>query len=208
MTNKLPWATAAVIIVIAAIGAWTIFGAAPAAPPAEPTPTPGWREFAWAWPLDNTGIENVYFMDGTPSPENDNMDNIDITHENIILGTNSLAVIMRNPVLFPTQIFTDNLNYNDNFYFIIRAYVQDDNVANVQRENIVIQLNTTGAFTIPSADENRTGDVGPDNLWLVDGSSEGGTEIQVNGVWDNDGNGYVMQAGDTLDVTVKLWLWK
>lgn len=212
MTSKLPWATAATIIVVAAVGAslWLLPAAEEGVTP-TPTPAPGaWTQFVLAWPTDNSGLENVYFMNGDNFGD-DNEDNIEDTHENIIIGKGgSVGVIMRNPAAYggADNAFTDNLNYNDNFYFIVRALVHQDNVANTQCENIKIRLTTAGAWSIAEADENRTGDTGADNLWIVTGSSEGSTDIQVNGIWDNDGNGYQLLAGDNITVTVRLYLWK
>lgn len=200
MPSKLPWATAATIIVIAAVGAWALWPAAEV-PPVTPTPTPGaWTQFVWAWPPDNTGIENVYFMDSDKTY--DNAENFS-GHENIIYGKNEIQVVMRNPAVEATP-FTDNLHYgsDNNFDIVVTVMVYSADVASTYRENIKIELTVTEALTI--GPENKTGT----DLTVTGGYTEGGDMIKATYAWDNDTAGYYLDAGENITLTVRLYLWK
>jgi len=195
MTRKLPWATAAVIIVVAAIGAWALWGQAPAAPPAPPTGAAsigiGAVNVAYAGGIPETsGIENVYIMDHA------NFDNTtDLSgHANILEYAGTDAVITG------TGVSVD-IPYDTDFDIVVAIKVDIENVANLQEENVMVELAVSGEFTI--ALENSL------NANEYDFLTEGGENIYLNVVWDNATNGYQLGPGGTISLNpINLWLYK
>lgn len=190
MTSKLPWAAVA-IIVVAAIGAWTLWGQAPAAPPTPGPSTitgylgPG-TAFA-AYP-DNSGIEAIYIMPtGTVYTENmaDHTDND--------LGTISSSGA------------SVDIPYNTSFDICVAVSGHTDNMGSLTDAYMMVALGATTAtadWSIPyeNSDDNAT--IDEHTFHPSDG-----TWVRFNVVWDNNGTGYKLAAHDNLSITtVDLWL--
>ena len=201
MTSKLPLATAAVIIVVAAIGAWTIWGQAPAAPPSAPPGTPPTRAAATIsvgtnvaiaenlLTIETSGIENVYII------EHHNYENeIDLAnHENMLIYNSIPAVITESGV-------TVNIPYDTLFDIVVAITVDTDNVANLQKENAVAELTVSGQFGF--GPENTQND--NEYRFFTDADN-----IRLNMIWDNDNEGYTLGPGGTISLdAIKLWLYK
>ncbi len=191
MTNKLPWATAAVIIVVAAIGAWTIFGAAPAAPPtagtASITATLGTGTVFGA-PPDDSGIEAIYIM-ATGQDYTENMADYPDNHlENIF---NSAETV--------------DIAYDTRFDICVAVTGHTDNMGLLNADYMRVTLGAytdLGEWNIPyeNSDDNATID---ESIF----KASDGTTIRFNVVWDNNGNGYELKADDNLEMeNVGLWL--
>ncbi|MDI6643203.1 MAG: hypothetical protein QMD95_04040 [Candidatus Hodarchaeaceae archaeon] len=210
MTTKLPWVAATLIIVIAAgLGAWALW---PAVLPVEGprwrliqtwtlTPTVTELSYGWAlaWAPDNSGIENIYFMDNAKTfSATENLSN----HENIIRGRNNVKVVFGRDAGETTPTLKDNLWYRhntDNFWkLVVAVTVYNTDVANLVPENVKVELIASAPLNIS---ENKTGtglnQFASDTTWR-----------RWNAVWDNNGHGYALTAGESFDFTVKLWCWK
>lgn len=186
MTRKLPWATAAVIIVVAAIGAWTIWGQAPAAPPGTASITTGITNFAWAGDIPETsGIENIYIMTTGGYTKTDDLGTI---------TTGRLGVITE-------DTGSTDIDYLTSFDIVVAVRIAKENVANLTVDNMYVEIEASNAFTITGAD-NRSTDK---QIFL----NESPDNLRVNVVWDNGASGYQIQPGGTLSLdTVVLYLWK
>ena len=195
MTSKLPWATVAVIIVIAAIGAWALYGA-PAGevtPPGQPAtisvPTAAGLAFAGGIPTDS-GIENVYIMQHGLF-END----VDLSeHENLQVYQGNTAVIEDN------GLPAENVPYENYFDIVVAVKGHIDNMAYVVKENMYVRVVISNAF---SGDET-TLSTGKRTVF----AESAGTWIRVNHLFDNDGNGYKLGAGENIDLTVEYYCYK
>lgn len=197
MTSKLPWATVAVIIVVAAIGVWALYGtpAGEVTPPGQPAtislPTAPGIAFAGGIPTDS-GIENVYIMQHGLFENTDNLSG----HENLQVYSGNTAVIEQ------SGADPENVPYENYFDIVVAVKGHSDNMAYVVKENMYVRLVIANAFT---GDETTlsTGkryvfdnDVGPTD-W-----------IRVNHLFDNDGNGYKLGAGENIDLTVYYYCYK
>ena len=196
MTSKLPWATAAVIIVVAAIGAWALWGQAPAAPPGTASITGiagAGTVFAGDVPGGNaSGIENVYIMEPGYT-ETDNLSG----------DANVLGVIT-------TGGGSVNIAYDTTFHIVVAVKAGSDNMAYVRIDNMNVGLAITGSFSV--GDENA-GDSTQSQMaaWSHDNSGydTGSGWLRINAVWDNNGNGYTLPAGGSIDIeNIRLWGWK
>ncbi len=190
MTNKLPWATAAVIIVVAAIGAWTIFGAAPAAPPTAGTAgvsaTLGTGTVFGSWP-DNSGIENIYIMP-TGQTYTDNMAD----------SGNALVTLTYSGD-------SDNIPYDTQFAIVVAVTGHTDNMGQLTEAYMKVALGATTSSTdwsIPyeNSDDNNAIDE-------YEFQTSDGTWVRFNVVWDNNASYYQLTADDNLNISaVDLWL--
>lgn len=195
MTSKLPWATVAVIIIVAAIGAWALYGA-PAGevtPPGQPAtisvPTAPGIAFAKGIP-DYSGIENIYIMQ---HPLFENTDNLS-GHENLQTYSGNTAVIE------DTGLAAENIPYENYFDIVVAVKGHTDNMAYVNKENMYVRIVISNAFT----DDETTLDTGK-RYQFEDGTP---TYIRVNHLFDNDGNGYKLGAGENIDITVYYYCYK
>ncbi len=184
MTSKLPWAAVA-IIVVAAIGAWTLWGQAPAA---QPTPGPAvWSNYAFgAWP-DNSGIEAIYIMPtGTDYYEN----MADYTENDLGTITVSEGIV--------------DIPFGTSFDICVAVSAHTENMGSLTVAYVKVALGTTtdlGAWTITYENSDDSGDI--DEYEFMDD----GTFARYNVVWDNAGTGYQLAADDNLNITaVDLWL--
>ena len=181
MTSKLPWATVSVVIIIvAAIGAWAIFGGAPAAPPAAP----GWTAVLGL--IGNVGIENIYLMDNTKTYSL----NGDLSgHENILEYEGQDVVITGTGL-------TENIPYGAGFDFVVAIRIPSENVANLAVENIKVELEATGAISL-SADNSTDAE---EQIF------DSGDPYRIN-VLLTEWQDLVLSAGESFDFTAKVWVW-
>ena len=200
MTSKLPWAAAAVIIVVAAVAAWAIWGQAPAVPPTGAAtitaivgPGTVWAE---GTPADNaSGIENVYIVLHSAA--------IDYASTNLSGNANNLGVITAN-------LGTASIAYETKFDIVVAVKAGTDNMAYATKENMNVGLAISGSFTL--AEENAGGTINSHMAaYSWDNSGYGTTSgyLQINAVWDNDGEGYKLPADGSITLSnIKLWGWK
>ena len=196
MTSKLPWATVAVIIIVAAIGAWALYGA-PAGdvspivgqPATISVPTAGGIAFAGGIPTDS-GIENIYIMQHGLFENTENLSG----HENLQTYSGNTAVIE------DTGLAAENIPYENYFDIVVAVKGHTDNMAYVNKENMYVRIVISNAF---SDDENT---LGTGNRYdFEDGTP---TYIRTNHLFDNDGNGYKLGAGENIDITVYYYCYK
>ncbi len=161
--------------------------------PVDTGPEPSWNSstvFAGPVTSENSHIENVYFMqNGTGY----NLNN-DLNGNGNIIERNATDVIMTGP-----GSFTENLPYGENFDFVVAVRSDDNRLAYVDRDNVKVELGVTGAFSV--GPENLTGN----QLEVFEGTEGTSSYLRINAQWDNGGTGYVMQADETINITVKLW---
>ena len=197
MTSKLPWATVAVIIIVAAIGAWALYGA-PAGdvspivgqPATISVPTAGGIAFAGGIPTDS-GIENIYIMQHGLFENTENLSG----HENLQTYSGNTAVIE------DTGLAAENIPYENYFDIVVAVKGHTDNMAYVNKENMYVRIVITNAF---SADESTLDNV----LRRYDFEDGTPTYIRTNHLFDNDGNGYKLGAGENIDITVYYYCYK
>jgi len=190
MTSKLPWAAVA-IIVVAAVGAWTLWGQAPAAPPTPGPSTitgylgPG-TAFA-AYP-ENSGIEAIYIMP-TGTDYNENM----ADHADNDLGTIS------------SDGGEVSIAYDTSFDICVAVSGHTDNMGALTDVFMAVALEAaadSGAWTITYENSDDNPVIDEYTFYPDDG-----TWARFNVVWDNNGSGYKLAADDNLDITaVDLWL--
>jgi len=199
MTSKLPWATVAVIIVVAAIGVWALYGtpAGEVTPPGQPAtislPTAMGIAFAKGIPT-YSGIENIYIMQHKTNSYS-NTENLS-NHENLQVYQGNKAVIE------DTGLPAENVPYENLFAIVVAVKGHRENMAYVVKENMYVRLVISGAFS-DDVSTLTTGaryvfdnDVGPTN-W-----------IRVNHKFDNNGNGYKLRAGENISLTVYYYCYK
>ena len=142
------------------------------------------------------GIENVYLMKIAGLGIGDNMKE---------QGTDILGIIENNTG-------SDNVPYETAFAIVIAFQAHTDNMAYVNLENVKVALQASGSFTIAlencgesSASQWPTG-VGEVRHYSNYGTTDGW--LQANAIWDNNGAGYKLPAGGTLNITtINLWGW-
>lgn len=178
MASKLPWATVTVIIIVAAIGAWAIFGGAPAAPPT------GWT--AVLGMIEGVGIENIYLMDNTKT--------YSLTGD--LSGHENILEYEGQDVVITSTGLTENIPYGAGFDFVVAIRVPSDNVANLAVENIMAELAATGAISL-SADNSTDAEE-----YVFDS----GDPYRIN-VLLTEWQDLVLSAGGSFDFTAKVWLW-
>lgn len=185
MTSKLLWITAAaVILVAAAMGAWMIFGGAPA----EVTPpAPKWTAIMGM--IGNVGIENVYFMDATK--------NYSLTQN--LSGHENILKYQGTPVVFTASGQTKDIPYNVPFDIVVAIRVPAENVAYLAKENIKLEFSATGGITITP--DNTT----VEELFVFE--NQPGVLLRLNARLDPQMRNLVLSAGSTFSWTAKLWLW-
>ena len=195
MTSKLPWATVAVIIIVAAIGAWALYGpAGEVTPPGQPAtisvPTAPWIAFAGEVPTDS-GIENIYIMQHGLFENTDNL----TMHENLQIYNGNTAVIEDNGQ--PAE----NIPYENYFDIVVAVKGHTDNMAYVNKENMYVRIVISNAF---SADESSLDNNDRRHQFGI----ESDVWVRVNHLFDNDGNGYKLGAGENIDITVYYYCYK
>ena len=193
MATKLPWATAAVIIIVAAIGAWTIWGQAPAAPPVTP-PGPTWTLSSVIGLVENgSGIENIYLLKYGLG---------DLSKNLALQYPDNVYAIITSPT---AQVGT--LPYENAFRIVIGirgnkpdiAYANVDNLnAHLLVENIVGTLKRAGAII---------SSIGRENATIKTVYASGDDYIYVNAThtnWDN----LTLSAGGQFGYEAGAWLYR
>lgn len=94
-----------------------------------------------------------------------------------------------------------NIPYDTLFDIVVAVNVDVENVANLVKENVVVELTITGQFSLgPENTQN-------DNEYIF--ATDGSENIRLNMIWDNDNNGYTLGPGGTITLdAIKLWLYK
>ena len=197
MTSKLPWATVAVIIIVAAIGAWALYGtpAGEVTPPVgQPAtisvPTALGIAFAGGIPT-YSGIENIYIMQHGLFENTANLSG----HENLQTYSNNTAVIEA------SGADPENIPYENAFDIVVAVKGHTDNMAYVVKENMYVRIVTANAWVI----DESTLDNNSRRYDFEDGTP---TYIRTNHLFDNDGNGYKLGAGENIDLTVTYWCYE
>ena len=197
MTSKLPWATVAVIIIVAAIGAWALYGT----PAGEVSPivgqpatisgsTAGGFAFAGGIPTDS-GIENIYIMQHGLFENTENLSG----HDNLQTYSGNTAVIE------DTGLAAENVPYENSFDIVVAVKGHTDNMAYVNVDNMYVRIVISNAF---SDDENT---LATGNVFKFDNDATP-TWIRVNHLFDNGGNGYTLGAGDNISLSVTYYCYK
>ncbi len=196
VTSKTPWfATAAAVIMAAAIGAWALWPTGTPVTPSYATVSaiagPG-TVFTGGVP-SASGIENVYII-ATSGLDDDN--------ENVSGDPDILGVI-------EADSGSTNIPYETAFTIVVAVKAHSDNLAYVVRENMKVELTGSGSFTISA---ENAGDSANSHLAAepFDNSGYGTTSgwLRINAVWDNGGTGYRLPAGGTLSLDpIRLWGW-
>ena len=195
MTSKLPWATVAVIIIVAAIGAWALYGTPASTPSAGApatisVPIATGIAFAGGIPTDS-GIENIYIMQHGLFENTDNL----TMHENLQIYDSNTAVIEDDGQ--PAE----NVPYENYFDIVVAVKGHTDNMAYVNKENMYVQIVISNAF---DADESSLDNDDRRHQFGI----EAGVWVRVNHLFDNDGNGYKLGAGENIDITVNYYCYK
>jgi len=139
-----------------------------------------------------SGIENIYIMQHKTNSY-DNTENLS-GHENLQVYEGNTAVIEG------TGLPPENIPHENAFDIVVAVKGHTDNMAYVVKENMYVRLVISGAI---SDDENT---LGTEKRYVF----EDGTPIfiRVNHVFDNDGNGYTLNAGENIDLTVYYYCYK
>jgi len=196
ISNKLPWATVAVIIIVAAVGAWAFYPSAttPVTPAGAPAtisvPTAGGIGFAGPIPTDS-GIENIYIMQHGLFENTDNLSG----HDNLQVYSGNTAVIE------DTGEAAENIPYENYFDIVVAVKGHTDNMAYVNKENMYVKIVISNAF----ADTENT--LSTEKRYKFDNDATP-TWIRVNHLFDNDGNGYKLGAGENIALTVTYYCYK
>ncbi|MFH1820936.1 MAG: hypothetical protein ABH852_00615 [Methanobacteriota archaeon] len=192
MSNKFPWVAAAVIIVVAALGAWAVLGT-----PAAPGETGVWSDVqnitpgsAYGIPAGSeSGIFAVHFMkNGSGYVTTDNLGAYTQSNDNRIGSfTASGQTIATFPFDTTFDIVVDVIGHNDNMgqininYLMVELQAHKDTGWTLAAEN---SLNAKEYVYNSPADY-----------------------IYVNAIWDNAGNGYTISADDNMMLdNIRLWL--
>lgn|GEM_PF-4822901 len=211
MTTKLPWATAAVIVVaVMAIAAWSLWPTAPTVVTGVPGElSPLWRNakitaispeeyvkptiVIGAAPV-GSGIENIYVMKGPGKYDNTKAMNSTANLDNI-LGTIEAS---GGSVAIP---------YDTAFDIVIAYKAHGDNTAYNAKENAQIEVQMSGKIVYARENVGNAFETIFENVGAI-GATSGSTDyIRVNVVHDNWVN-KTLAAGEsvTIDI-VKLWCW-
>ena len=196
-SNKLPWATVAVIVVVAAVGAWGLYGTTPAEVPptiGQPAtisvPTAMGIAFAGGIPTDS-GIENIYIMQHHLFENTDNL----TFHDNLQTYGGNTAVIE------DTGLAAENVPYENRFDIVVAVKGHVDNMAYVNKENMYVRIVTANSWVIDETSLDNA-------LRRFDFGEDAGVWIRTNHLFDNDGNGYTLAAGENIALTVTYYCFK
>jgi len=198
VTTKLPWATAAVIIVVAAIGAWAILST----PVEEVTPSPaggtitvGTGIVFGAYP-DNSGIENIYIMRGNRKYDN-------------TLAMNSATNIDNILATITASGGTATIAYDTAFDIVIAYSAYGDNTAYNNKENAQMEVKIAGAFAFTLENVADIYEVKFENSgsYGTGTASASADYFRMNVIHDNWVN-KTLAAGQTLTLDpVRLYCW-
>jgi hypothetical protein len=196
MTSKLPWVAAAIIIVVAAAGAWLILGGAPAVPSGR---VEEWRAIRSGTPSQalgyyagqKSGINAIHFMKhGSGYQLTDNLATYTQSNDNRI-GS-----------ILASGATIDTFPFDVAFDIVVDVKGHKDNMGQVNKSYLAVSLglwSDTGLIYLPT-------DNSLDSTEYV--YSSPANEIWVNALWDNTGHtGYILTADDNLHLeNIILWL--
>lgn len=212
MSGRLPWVAATVVIVIAAgLGAWAL--SQPAVTTQPPTTTPG-ASFglvgegnvtigdtgsaiglvsgAVSALNENNGIENIYIMTHTGKTWENN--------QNLSGNGEVLGVIS-------SDAGSQNIAYETKFAIVVAVRIfAPDNMAYAVQENSYAYITTAGEWV-----DTENTEVLPEYEFNFENENYGTTAgyIRYNFVYDNDGNGWSLRAGQSVTLNpVSVYGWK
>lgn len=212
MTSRLPWATAAILIVAAvAVGTWALYGVPVEEEKPEeqpPTEQPGTITvvgsnlvFAGGTPPES-GIENIVIMRHIVSGEEDGYDNTenltgDAVHENVLASSGENGVLEQS---------TDSTGvpYDNYFDIVVQFKIHTNQVSDItQLDNFQISIDASGSYTMDNENSSST------SMFSIENSADAGaTWGRYNAVFNNGGAGYTLSAGASLVLdNVRLWGW-
>jgi len=199
MPSKLSLAAVPIIVMIA-VGAWAFWPSAevtPVIPTGLPpatisVPFAGGIAFAGGIPTDS-GIENIYIMQHHLFENTENL----ASHDNLQTYGGNTAVIE------DTGLAAENIPYDNTFDIVVAVKGHTDNMAYVNIENMYVRVVTANSWVIDETSLDNASrrhifdnDVGPTD-W-----------IRANHLFDNDGNGYTLAAGENIALTVTYYCYK
>jgi len=192
MASKIPWVAAAIIIVVAAIGAWATLKGAPAAPPtgyAAVTARAAPGKVFGLPPGSNSGILYIHIMrNGGTWNMSENLSTYPVGPAQQRLGVIS------------TSGGTANIPYGVAFDIVVDVVGHDDNMAYVQEENLQVWLAASGDITITGAYSTNAEE---DNYMPVPTSSRIYANVRKS-TWQNK----TLLAGQSMsldNVSLELW---
>jgi len=139
-----------------------------------------------------SGIENIYIMQHKTNSY-DNTENLS-GHENLQVWEGNTAVIE------DTGLPPENIPPKNAFDIVVAVKGAKENMAYVVKENMYVRLVISEAF---SDDENT---LASGKRYVF--AESAGNWIRVNHIFDNDGNGYKLGAGEHIDLTVYYYCYK
>ncbi len=183
MTSKLPWTTAAILIVAAvAVGTWAVFGVPPAEEEEQPPtpPSPGYASITgtlgpatvFGAAKENSCIENIYIVAHGTSVA----DNLSGCENTISSSGGSVSIA-----------------WDTSFDIVVAVTCHDDNMGQLLVTYMCVELTgatDSGDWSISV--ENST--TSTETIF----ETSAGNYIRVNAVWDNNNNGYQLKADDNL----------
>jgi len=192
--GRLPWAilAAAVVVIAGILGG------------ALSPPVPAWvtRE---VWTNENrpvalaggvpeyTGFENIYIMAHGKYNQNENLS-----------GNENIVKLQGQPAVIEGDGWNVSIPYETRFDIVPAARGKaPENMAYAAKENIRVHLVLSGAFSLD--------EYSPDNKKFVYENQGYGSPngwLRLNFVFDNNGDGFVLRAGNSLNWTATLECWK
>jgi hypothetical protein len=201
VTNRFLWAVAVIIVLVVGLGAWAILERAPTTPSGYATITGiAGKRTLWAAGTPagtSSGIENVYIV--THGAVNENI--------NLSGNANLLGVIT-------SSGGSCSIPYETSFDIVVAVKAGTDNMAYARIDNMNVGLQISGSFS--AAEENaQTPGHSTTNCRMAtyswDNNGYGTTSgyLQINAIWDNNGNGWKLPAGGSITLgNIELWGWK
>lgn len=193
MTSKISWVAAAAIIVVAAVGAWTILGT-PAAPSGETGVWNGVQEItpgsAYGIPAGSkSGITAVHFM--KHGIGYDNSENLQKRYNGDNDRIGSFTASGQTLGTFP---------FDTRFDIVVDVVGNDDNMGQVNIGYLMVELGSYKNTGWQLLSENSV------NTREYTYSSPA-SYLFVNALWDNNGEGYTISADDNMILdNIRLWL--
>ncbi len=191
MSSKLPWVAAAVIIVVAAVGAWAMLGTT-----AAPAGTEDWTEQgvpgqALGFPYSGakSGIVAIHLMKhGSGYVTTDNLFTYTVGNDNRIATINASGQTVGT---FPFDVAFD---------IVVDVSGNKDNMGQVNIGYLMVELQAHKDTGWTLAAENSLNS--QETVY-----SSPANYIYTNVKWDNAGAGYTISADDNFYFdSVKLWL--
>lgn len=184
MNMNRKWTGVIALIAVIAIGAWAVMVYLPEGDP-EPVEGPIWGSGLTGYVAGEGGIHAVYIADPNETLDGD--------PTGWILGTQYF-------VKFDDNGQSGEIDYDTDFVIVVHAGGEEAEMANLDAENIRVELETTGDLTIAAENIQGTG------FTWTDVDVEGG-KIEVTAICDAGGHNYQLGADESFDWTVNVYLW-